>query len=163
MTITTALTLLTATAAHADGNAAPPPVNPPGIVEGIQHSAYTGEFFISTQEPYRKCIAQREARHQYWATGSNGMYLGTYQMTHELAHGAVWMMTPELRRMFGDEKGKEIRDELHQTKPTKWGRFYWDMAFYTVLNWEHPNSGKHHWHGGRFACPIGMKHWDGER
>lgn len=140
-----------------------PPVNPPGIVEGVKPSAYKGDYYIASQEPYRKCVAQREARHQYWTTGSNGKYLGTYQMTHDLAHGAVWMMTPELRRMFGDEEGKRIRDELHSTKPTKWARFYWDMAFYTVLNYEYPGSGEKHWRGGRYGCHIGMTHWGGDR
>ena len=140
-----------------------PPVDPPGIVEGVEPSAYRGEYFIKSQEPYRKCVAQREARHQYWTTGSNGMYLGTYQMTHGLARGAVWMMTPELRRMFGDERGREIRDELFATKPTKWGRFYWDMAFYTVLNWEYPGSGEKHWRGGRYGCHIGMSDWGGNK
>jgi len=152
-----ALTALTATPALATTKE-PPAINPAGIVEGQQPSAYRGKHFIASQEPYRICVAQREGRHQYWITGSNGFYLGTYQMTHELARGAVWMITPELRQMFGDKKGREIRDQLHNTKPTKWNRFYWDMAFYTILNWEHPGSGQHHWRGGRFSCTLGMQH-----
>lgn len=158
-----ALTILSAPAAVAGGPAAPPPVDPPGKVTGAQPSAYRGEFYIASQEPYRKCVAQREGRHQYWVTGSNGMYLGTYQMTHALARGAVWMITPELRRMYGDERGKALRDELFATKPTKWNRFYWDMAFYTVLNYEYPGSGKQHWSGGRFSCRLGMQDWGGDR
>lgn len=130
----------------------PPPVNPPGIVEGERPSPYTGRYYIPQQEPYRKCVAHREGRHQYWTTGSNGFYLGTYQMTHDLARGAVWMMTPELKSMYGPERGRQIRDLLFRTKPTQWNRFYWDMAFYTVLNWEHPFSGKHHWSAQRGAC-----------
>jgi hypothetical protein len=140
-----------------------PPIDPPGKVTGVQASAYRGEYYIPSQEPYRKCVAQREGRHQYWVTGSNGFYLGTYQMTHALARGAVWMMGPELKRMFGKERGKQIRQELHATKPTKWGRFYWDMAFYTILNYEHPASGQHHWRGGRFSCTVGMTTWGGAR
>lgn len=159
--ITLALFLLSATPAQA--NTTPPAINPPGKVQGEQTSAYTGKYFIASQEPYRKCVAQREGRHQYWVTGSNGFYLGTYQMTHALARGAVWMMTPELRQMYGDSKGREIRDRLHNTKPTKWGRFYWDMAFYTILNHEHPGSGIHHWYGGRFSCQLGMTHSVGNR
>lgn len=130
---------------------------------GVEPSAYRGKFFRAAQEAYRKCVAQREARGQYWTTGSNGFYLGTYQMTHALAHGAVWMMTPELRRVYGDRRGRQIRDELHNTHPTRWHRFYWDMAFYTILNWEHDGSGAHHWRGGRFHCYLGMKHHGGDR
>lgn len=158
-----ALTVFLAPLALADGIEKPPAVNPPGIVEGVEPSPYRGKYFIPSQEPYRKCVAQREGRHQYWGTGSNGMYLGTYQMTHGLAEGSVWMMTPELRAMYGDEVGKAIRDELFATKPTKWGRFYWDMAFYTVLNWEYPGSGEKHWRGGRYGCRIGMQDWDPDR
>lgn len=162
--ITAALFLvMTATPAQANQTLEPPRIDPPGKVQGVQPSAYQGEYYIKSQEPYRKCVAQREGRHQYWVTGSNGFYLGTYQMTHALARGAVWMMGPELKRMFGKERGKQIRQELHATKPTKWGRFYWDMAFYTVLNYEYPGSGLHHWRGGRFSCTLTMTDWGGAR
>ena len=157
------LLVLSAPAAAAKHPSEPPPINTPGKVEGREPSAYRGKFYIASQEPYRMCVAQREGRHQYWVTGSNGTYLGTYQMTHALARGAVWMMTPELRDMYGDKRGRQIRDRLFATKPTKWDRFYWDMAFYTVLNYEYPGSGKQHWAGGRFSCQIGMKHWGGSR
>jgi hypothetical protein len=158
----TAMVFLIMSAPQAQA-ATPPPIDPPGKVQGVQPSAYRGEYYIPTQEPYRMCVAQREGRHQYWVTGSNGFYLGTYQMTHALARGAVWMMGPELKRMFGKERGKQIRQELHATKPTRWDRFYWDMAFYTVLNYELPASGAHHWRGGRFSCQTGMTSWGGDR
>lgn len=160
--LTAALTLAAPPAA-ADLPADPPKINPPGKVEGRQPSAYRGKFYISEQEPYRMCVAQREGRFQYWGTGGNGYYLGTYQMSKPLTRGAVWMMTPELRDMFGDKRGKRIRDRLFATKPTKWGRFYWDMAFYTVLNWEGRASGIKHWAGGRFHCRDGMTEWGGAR
>lgn len=144
----------------------PPPVDVPKSAAsqtGIAGSAYRGKFFKKHQEPYRKCVAQREGRGQYWGTGSNGMYLGTYQMTHALARGAVWMMAPELKRIYGKEAGRQIRVQLHSTKPTRWHRFYWDMAFYTVLNWDGAASGASHWHGGRFHCHPGMKTHGGAR
>lgn len=147
-----------------------PPTPPPVEVAktapsqtGIKPSAYQGKFYRAAQEPYRMCVAQREGRGQYWGTGGNGYYLGTYQMSRPLTRGAAWMMTKELRRVYGDERGRAIRDELHATKPTKWNRFYWDMAFYTVLNWEHTASGKHHWRGGRFHCHPQMRDWGGDR
>jgi hypothetical protein len=130
---------------------------------GIAPSAYRGKYYRNGQEPYRMCVAQREGRGQYWVTGSNGFYLGTYQMTHALARGAVWMMTPELKATYGARLGKQIRDQLHNTHPTKWHRFYWDMAFYTVLNWKGDGRGAKHWRGGRFSCQIGMKHYGGAR
>lgn len=119
---------------------------------GIKTSKYKGEFFVAALEPYRKCVAWREGRGQYWTTSSNGYYMGTYQFNKPLAAGAVWMITPELRRMYGDKKGRALRDELHATKPTKWNRFYWDMAFWTVLNWEGTGSGANHWKAVKRPC-----------
>jgi len=157
------LAIVNPPATAADLPAEPPRINPPGKVEGRLPSAYRGEYFIASQEPYRMCVAQREGRFQYWGTGGNGYYLGTYQMSKPLTRGAVWMITPELRDMYGDKRGRQIRDRLFATKPTKWNRFYWDMAFYTVLNWEGPGSGRDHWAGGRFSCRLGMTDWGGAR
>lgn len=130
---------------------------------GRQPSAYRGEFYDPTMEPYRQCVAQREGRHQYWVTGSNGLYESTYQMTDALVAGAAWMMAPELRDTFGDEEGKRIRDELLETPGRKWNRFYMDMAFWTVVNWEGRASGAGHWRGGRFSCHPDMDDWGGSR
>jgi hypothetical protein len=146
-------------------NTAPPVAVPKTAASqtGVQPSAYTGRYYDPTQEPYRMCVAQREGRGQYWGTGSNGMYLGTYQMTIPLARGAVWMMGRELKATHGKKRGREIRRQLHATKPTLWHRHYWDMAFYTILNWEHRGSGAHHWAGGRFHCQLDMSHYGGAR
>lgn len=122
------------------------------IQTGVQASAYTGKYYRPHQEPYRKCVGQREGRFQYWGTGSNGMYESTYQMTDALVRGAAWMMRPELKRMFGKEQGKRIGDMLLATPGSKWHRFYMDMAFYTILNWDGEWSGKQHWRGGRYGC-----------
>lgn len=146
--------------------AAPPEVGVPKTAAsqtGVAPSTYRGKFFRKAHEPYRMCVAQREGRGQYWGTGSNGMYVGTYQMTRALARGAVWMMTKELRRVYGNSTGRAIREELHSTDPTRWNRFYWDMAFYTVLNWDGNGSGAAHWRGGRFHCHLTMTHWGGAR
>lgn len=147
------------------------PADPPAIKiakshpnqTGVQDSAYRGDYYRADQEPYRKCVGQREGRHQYWGTGGNGYYLGTYQMSKPLTRGSVWMITKELRRTYGDKQGRAIRDRLFEVKPTKWNRFYWDMAFYTVLNWEHRASGAKHWAGGRFSCHPTMTSWGGAR
>ena len=141
----------------------PPPLTTATKETGAKPSAYTGKYFRAVDENYRKCIAQREGRHQYWVTGSNGMYVGTYQMTRPLARGAVWMMTKEWREKYGKKTARQMRITLHSTDPRKWSRAIWDQAFWTVLNWEGPLSGAHHWRGGRFSCSPGMTHDGGNR
>ena len=130
---------------------------------GRQPSAYKGKYFDPSMEPYRQCVAQREGRHQYWVTGSNGYYESTYQMTDALVRGAAWMITPELKATYGAKEGKRIRDILLNTPGRKWSRFYMDMAFWTVVNYEGRASGAFHWYGGRFSCHPDMKHWGGDR
>jgi hypothetical protein len=130
---------------------------------GRQPSAYTGKYFNKSMEPYRQCVAQREGRHQYWVTGSNGKYQSTYQMTDALVRGAAWMITPELKKVFGVSQAQKIRDTLLNTPGHKWARYYMDMAFWTVLNWDGQASGQHHWRGGRFSCHPNMNNWGGSR
>jgi len=131
---------------------------------GVQPSAYTGKFYLKGRfENYRKCIGQREGRFQYWGTGNNGRYQSTYQMTHALVRGAAWMMYPEMKKWWGTETAKQVRDTLLSTKGSHWSRFYMDMAFYTILSWDAPGSGAHHWAGGRFSCTVNMKDWGGLR
>lgn len=130
----------------------PPPLLAIEAETGAEPSAYRGKFFNQNQETYRLCVGEREGRHQYWGTGSNGYYVGTYQMTRALARGAVWMMAKEWRTEYGRETAKAMREKLHDTHPRKWSREIWDQAFYTILNWEGRNSGAHHWNGGRWSC-----------
>ncbi len=130
---------------------------------GIKTSAYKGKFFQKKNEEYRKCVAQREGRGQYWGTGSNGLYQGTYQMTKALAIGAAWMMRPELRTMFGKERGETISYILRHRPAHTWNRYYQDMAFWTVLGWRGDGAGAHHWAGGRHSCRLGMASYGGNR
>lgn len=139
-----------------------PPLYSFGQDQGAQPSAYIGKYFAPRDEPFRKCVAQREGRHQYWITGANGKYVGTYQMTRALARGAVWMMQREWAELYGPAKAREMRVTLHSTDPTRWSREIWDQAFWTVLNWSGPRSGARHWAGGRFTCTPGMA-WAGEQ
>jgi len=122
------------------------------IQTGYQTSAYKGKYYHKSQERIRKCIGQREGRFQYWGTGSHGLYQSTYQMTAPLVRGAAWMMGPELRKMFGKKTGDKIQYRLLHTQGKHWHRFYMDMAFWTVANWNGKGSGLHHWNGGRYAC-----------
>ena len=141
----------------------PPPLLADGRDTGRQASAYTGQHYNPADEPYRQCVAQLEGHFQYWGTGSNGLYQGTYQMTMPLAHGAVWMMQKEWARLYGRDTAKAMRQTLHDTPPRKWSREIWDQAFWTVLNWDGPRSGAHHWQGGRHHCQLGMKTYGGNR
>ena len=138
----------------------PPPLFATVKETGPEPSAYRGKFYNPADEGYRLCVAQREGRHQYWGTGSNGLYVGTYQMTRALARGAVWMMAKEWRAEYGAALARKMRQALHSTHPRTWSREIWDQAFWTVLNWEEPRSGAFHWRGGRFHCQPGMT-WNG--
>lgn len=131
----------------------PPPVTASAkdpAQTGVRGSAYRGDYFRQSQEAYRKCVGQREGRFQYWGTGSNGFYEGTYQMTDALITGAAWMMGRELRKTYPNWKG--IRGQLLDTPGHKWGRFWQDMAFYTVMNRRGDGVGATHWAGGRHVC-----------
>jgi hypothetical protein len=129
---------------------------------GIQPSAYVGRYYRAALEPFRKCIAQREGRGQYWITGSGGRYQSTYQMTPALVRGAAWMMTAELKAMH-PKAWRGIRDTLLRTPGSRWHRQYMDQAFWTIVNWDHDLAGAPHWAGGRFHCTPGMRHWGGPR
>lgn len=120
---------------------------------GVQDSYYTGDYYRAAQEPTRKCIGQREGRFQYWGTGANGYYEGTYQITDRLAVGAAWMMRKELRKSWGATVGTEISRALRATPAHKWNRYYQDMMFYTITNWRGTGTGLGHWAGGRHPCP----------
>lgn len=126
---------------------------------GIQESAYKGKYFTASMEPYRKCVAYHEGRHQYWTTGGNGFYESTYQMTDALVVGAAWMITPELKKTYGRDTALKIRDTLMDTRGREWSRYYMDMAFWTVLNWEGQGSGLHHWDAQRHRCHTNMTRW----
>ena len=122
------------------------------VQTGAQPSAYRGKFYSKHIEKIRLCVGQREGRFQYWGTGSNGYYEGTYQVTDALATGAAWMMRTELREMWGHTVGTEISRLLRTHPAHKWHRFYQDMMFFTIASWNGEGSGLKHWRGGRYAC-----------
>ena len=139
--------------------AALPPAPPPVVVSvddpgqtGVRGSAYTGKYYRASQENYRKCVGQREGRFQYFGTGSNNYYEGTYQMRDQLFIGAAWMLSRELKATYAN--WEVVRAQLLDTPGHKWGRFWQDMAFYTVLNWRGDGVGASHWAGGRYGCTL---------
>lgn len=157
-----AAAVLAATLIMGPGVTEPPPLVAAVKETGPEPSAYTGKYYRAQDDGYRRCVAYREARYQYWTTGANGRYVGTYQFTRALGRGAVWMMAQEWRELYGRKMAREMREQLHATDPTKWSREVWDQAFWTVLNWRGPHSGRHHWAAQRSRCTPGMT-WDDRR
>ena len=134
--------------------AAPPPV----MVavnnfeqSGIWQSEYRGQYYAGDLEGLRTCLVWRESRGHYYSTGQHGAHEGAYQMTDALWRGAAWMMTAEMRKAW-PSTWRITRAALLDTPGHLWGRFWQDMAFYTVMNWERPRSGMRHWHLDGSKC-----------
>ena len=136
------------------------PVTPPPVSvsvndpdqKGVRASAYTGKYYRASQENYRKCVGQRESHMNFSGTGNWGFYEGAYQMTDDLFRGAAYMLSRENKATYLN--WKVIRAELLDTPGHKWGRFWQDAAFYTVLNWRGEGVGASHWAGGRYGCTL---------
>lgn len=152
--------LLVAPPSHAD----PFPPAPLALASdpdqrGVRTSTYTGIYFRPADEGWRRCIVQREASGRYFAINPTGKYRGAYQMDRELARGAAWEMTPELKTMF-PTRWRLIRNTLRDNTIDLWSRFYQDMAFATLVHVDGDYEGAPHWSGGRWHCYPGMP-WSG--
>lgn len=145
---------------------------PPAVVGGGYHSdsmvgyepsAYTGKYYHRSggkkSEAYRKCVLVRESEAHYGAKPKFASAAGGYQWLKPWYHALPHMIYPELRQMYGKKEAKRIRTTLLRVGIPHYSRFYQDMAFYTVLSWDHKFSGAKHWYGGRWTCTPGMKHW----
>jgi len=113
---------------------------------------YKGKYWIKGQRKYTLCVLHYESRSNWFSTARADGYFGGFKFTKALTSGATWMMTPELRVMFGDVRGRKVAKELRATEMHKWLPFYQHMAFATVLNWEHAGSGQSHWAAQRKRC-----------
>lgn len=115
-------------------------------MQNYKKSAYRGKYYHKDQEDWRKCVGHRESR---WRYGANNMPVstaaGAYQFLHAWWDSLPYMIAPELKKMYGNKKGKMIRDELLDLPLYRWNRFYQDMSFFTALNYQHKWSGKKHW------------------
>lgn len=114
-------------------------------MHGYEPSLYTGKWYDSKWESTRKCIMQRESRHNYRAANSRSSARGAYQfLDSQWRRSLTFMLMPE----HADMK-KEVK-ALRNKPIHKWNRYWQDAAFYTV--WRH-GEGKHHWYlGGRLGC-----------
>lgn len=117
-------------------------------LKGFKPSLYRGKWYMPVKEERRRCIAKREAHHNYEAVSAGGIYRGTYQFSKELAEGASWMMQPEVRKEMGDA-GLNLVQELRSKPMNQWNRYWQDRAFWTI--WA-KGRGSHHWRGGARRC-----------
>lgn len=115
---------------------------------------YRGKFWRKAQREYTLCVLKRESNNHWFSTHRSAGYFGGFQFSKALARGATFMMTAELREMYGDAMGRDIAAKLRTTEMHKWLPFFQHMAFATVLNWESDGSGASHWYGGRWRCSL---------
>ena len=121
------------------------------VMQG-QTTPYKGKYWIKSQKKYTLCVLHYESRSNWFSTARADGYFGGFKFTKALTQGATWMMTKELRDIFGDVKGRKVARELRATEMHKWLPFYQHMAFATVLNWEGAGSGQSHWAAQRKRC-----------
>jgi hypothetical protein len=115
---------------------------------------YRGKFWRKHQREYTLCVLKRESNNNWHSTARAAGYFGAFQFSKPLTNGATYMMTGELRVMYGDRMGRDIAAKLRATEMHKWLPFFQHMAFATVLNWESNGSGASHWAGGRWRCAL---------
>lgn len=117
-------------------------------LKGYAPSLYRGKWYMPNREDRRKCIAKREAHHNYKAVSAGGIYRGAYQFSGPLARGASWMMQAEVKKEMG-EAGVDLVQQLRKTPMNQWNRYWQDRAFWTI--WANGRGAKH-WHGGSKNC-----------
>jgi uncharacterized protein YneF (UPF0154 family) len=108
---------------------------------GYRVSLYRGKWYSPRWENTRKCIMQRESRHNYRAANKTSSARGAYQfLDRQWRDGLVWMMLKESKKYEDglDESIKSLRNKpIHA-----WSRYYQDRAFFTA--WRN-GAGKKHW------------------
>lgn len=114
---------------------------------GPAPSLYRGLYFHADQEPFRRCVAEREGSFTYMVIGGGSdNYHGTYQFHDgDWRRGLAYMMAGESR-----ETRDGLRDDalaLMDKPINRWNRYWQDRAFYTALNYRGKWTGKHHWAG----------------
>lgn len=151
-----ALALALALALPAPTTASTPPQMFHHKTEAVMSASYLpyqGKYFIPGQGDYTLCVLRRESNSHWFSTNRAGGYFGAFQFNKALTVGATWMITPELKALYGVAQGRRIAHRLRYAEMHKWAPYYQHMAFATVLNWTSPYSGAKHWAGGRFHCP----------
>lgn len=113
-------------------------------MQGVEASAYRGDWFVAGHEAIRRCIVWRESRGRYGAKPWSSSASGAYQFIREPVwrKSLGWMLYPELKADLGPRAAKQIRAKLWATPIYNWGRYWQDAAFWTV--WR-KGAGRHHW------------------
>ena len=131
-------------------------------MHGFKPSEYRGKYFkINPANAFRKCVMWRESRNTYGARNhpSVSSAAGAYQFLdipwRQRSGSLPWMLHKENKRVYGAKTATRIRLTLTRTPIEKWSRHWQDQAFYTVLNYNGPWSGWHHWTGASCNGLVG--------
>jgi hypothetical protein len=100
-----------------------------GDTNGIQPSAYTGRYYRSAYEGFRRCVVHRESRGDYTVRNSSSGASGAYQFLLSTSNEVARMMD---------------RPDLVGRPAGTWTRAEQDQAFYTL--YDH-GRGASHWGG----------------
>lgn len=128
-------------------------------MHGYEESTYRGKYYYEDQESWRKCVMDRESSFRYGAkNGQGSSAAGAYQfLDRSWRSGLAHMIFPELKKDYGVQVSKQIRNKLMDTPIYKWSREMQDRGFFTVLNYEEKWSGKHHWNATVPGTSCGSK------
>lgn len=111
---------------------------------GYEKSLYRGKYYYKDQEGFRKCVMQRESRHNYRAANRVSSARGAYQfLDSKWRDGLVYMMLKESKK--SDDLLNSQLKELFDIPIHKWNRYFQDRAFFTAMNFKGKWSGKDHW------------------
>jgi len=121
-------------------------------MNGIKPSLYRGKYYMPNKgEDFRRCVINRESSGRYKAANTSSSARGAYQfLDSQWRESLVHMMRPEARK---NGLLPQLR-KLNNKPIHKWSRYWQDAAFWTVLNYEAPLSGSHHWgtFGQTYSC-----------
>jgi hypothetical protein len=110
--------------------------------KGFEPSLYTGKWFSPRHNKVRKCIMQRESRHNYRAANKTSSARGAYQFLDNSWRVPLTHMMIAESKQTNDGLIPQIKD-LRNKPIHKWNRYYQDRAFWTAWRF---GKGAHHWH-----------------
>lgn len=123
-------------------------------MNGVRASAYKGRYYKGgLGEQFRRCVLERESHGHYGSRNSSSTAQGGYQfLASQWQESLPYMLRPELIEIHGERLGRRVFRALMETPIYRWPRFYQDMSWFTVLHYEGPFSGAHHWYLAGSRC-----------
>lgn len=123
-------------------------------MNGVRASAYKGRYYKGgLGEQFRRCVLERESHGHYGSRSTVSTAQGGYQfLASQWQHSLPYMLRDELLVLHGERLGRRVFRALRDTPIYKWPRFYQDMSWFTVLHYEGPFSGAHHWYLAGSRC-----------